>query len=219
MPSSAASPRFGIFPPMHLPPEPFPPEQPCPTSPQAVASSPSSVAIPTRPRGLAPLVSPLCARPLPADLHPLLSWGFLPEATQPSSLVADGPCGPSSAGWCVETRRVPWWVGRNLPARTPHQGSRPLRVVDCTALALPPPTRSPALVRCSPALDALAALLRARLGRHLAGVSSPPPKGWRQGLLRPCGRCVCSVPHTLPVSRPVSETVDSRSPHRSATSA
>lgn len=51
--------RFGTFPPMLHPPEPSPPEQPCPTSPQAIAPSPSSVATPTRPRGLAPLVSPL----------------------------------------------------------------------------------------------------------------------------------------------------------------
>jgi hypothetical protein len=76
---SRATPRsaFGrASPTVPHPPEPSPPEQPCPASPRVLAPSPLPDFHPTRPRGLAPLVSPLRHLPVAGETTPVALLGF-----------------------------------------------------------------------------------------------------------------------------------------------
>lgn len=70
--------------PMLHPPELFPPEQPSMRRRTSVPPRRYRL-LPARPRGLAPLVSPLRSPTVASWTRPRLSWAFLPEAPHPSS--------------------------------------------------------------------------------------------------------------------------------------
>jgi len=74
------------FPPVPLPSELFPLEQPCLTSPQALAPSSLPAATPTRPRGLAPLKNPLRSSAVASQHAPVTLLGFPSEASLTLSL-------------------------------------------------------------------------------------------------------------------------------------